>query len=54
MFWWLVLVAALLLAVGVYRVRCAWAPFTSRGRRRLLYWRRSWWSGAQSENRDEY
>lgn len=54
MFWWLALVVTLLVLYGVYRARCAWAPFTSNGRRRLLYWRRAWWSGAQSENRDEY
>lgn len=54
MIWWLILALALLLAVGVYRVRCAWAPFTTKGRRRVLYWRRTWWSGGQAENRDDY
>jgi hypothetical protein len=54
MIWWLILVAALLLAAGVYRARCAWAPFTTNGRRRVLYWRRTWWSGGQSDNRDDY
>jgi hypothetical protein len=49
----LIALALLTAAVAVYRVRCAWAPFTTRGRRRLLYWRRSWWAGEQAENRDE-
>lgn len=49
----LILAVALLLAVVVYRVRCAWSPFTTRGRRRVLYWRRTWWSGGTAENRDE-
>lgn len=54
MIWWLILAVALLLAIGVYRVRCAWKPFTTNGRRRMLYWRRTWWAGEQAQNRDEY
>lgn len=54
MIWWLTLPMALLLAFGVYRARCAWAPFTTRGRRRLLYWRRTWWAGDRAQNRDDY
>jgi hypothetical protein len=50
----LILLALLAAAVAAYRVRCAWAPFTTRGRRRLLYWRRTWWAGEQAQNRDEY
>lgn len=49
----LILAAVLLLLFGVYRVRAAWSPFTTKGRRRLPYWWRTWWSGGQAENRDE-
>ena len=50
----LILVALLIILVVGYRIRCAWSPFTSKGRRRAFYWRRTWWSGGQAENRDEY
>jgi len=46
----------LVLALGViaYRVRAAWDPFTSNGRRRSIYWLRGWWRGEQAQNRDEH
>jgi len=50
----LLAVAALLLIAVIYRVRSAWAPFTTHGRRRALYWGRGWWRGDQAQNRDEY
>jgi hypothetical protein len=50
----LILLALLALALLAHRVRCAWAPFTTKGRRRLLYRRRTWWAGGQAENRDEH
>jgi hypothetical protein len=54
MIWAVILLVALLaLALAAYRIRCAWSPFTARGRRRVLYWRRTWWSGGQAENRDD-
>jgi len=49
----LVVAGLLLLAALAYRIRCAISPFGSKGRRRLLYWRRTWWSGGQSVSRDE-
>lgn len=54
MIWMLLLLALGALLYGVYRVRAAWSPFTSHGRRRVIYWGRSWWAGDQAENRDEY
>ncbi|MFR9807079.1 hypothetical protein ACL02T_33000 [Pseudonocardia sp. RS010] len=55
MIWALLALAAasLLLALTAYRIRAAWDPFTSRGRRRAVYWLRGWWRGDQAENRDE-
>lgn len=50
----LLLLAALAALYGWYRLRCAWAPFTTKGRRRVLYWGRGWWSGQNAENRDDY
>lgn len=49
----LVVAGLLLLAALAYRVRCAISPFGRKGRRRLLYWRRSWWNGGQTVARDE-
>lgn len=48
------IVAALLVFAVVYRVRAAWKPFTTRGRRRVLYWGRGWWRGEQAQNRGEH
>lgn len=48
----LVALAAALLLVA-YRVRCAWSPYGTRGRRRGYYWARGWWRGEQAQNRDD-
>lgn len=48
----LILAVALLAAAGIYRARCAWSPYGTRGRRRAVYWLRGWWSGDNAENRD--
>lgn len=50
----LLILAALLLLGAIYRIRAAWKPFTTHGRRRVLYWGRGWWRGDQAQNRDEY
>lgn len=49
----LILAVLGLLLLGAYRVRCAWSPYGSRGRRRGFYWVRGWWRGEQAQNRDE-
>lgn len=50
----LVVLVALLLLAAVYVARALWDPFTTRGRRRVLWWARGWWHGEQAENRDDY
>ncbi len=50
----LIVLAVLVVLALVYRVRAAWSPFTSHGRRRAFYWAGGWWRGEQAQNRDEY
>jgi hypothetical protein len=50
----LIALGALLLLAATYRIRAAWSPFTTHGRRRVVYWARGWWRGDQAQNRDEY
>lgn len=47
-----IVVVLVLLAVA-YRIRCAWSPYGSRGRRRGFYWVRGWWRGDQAVARDD-
>jgi len=53
--WWQEpVLGGVMAGVIVYRARAAWAPFTTHGRRRGVYWLRGWGRGEQAENRDDY
>lgn len=49
----LTLVALVVVLSAAYRVRAAWSPYGTHGRRRAIHWFRGWWRGDNAVARNE-